>query len=246
MRIKILAVFALVAALVAIGVIRNVSGKRLQLRDQQKISKLEEKQRTGTIKLAERVELAKAKGETQVDAPGMLSLYPQALNLEDLENILPRYTVVIAKDIRQVGVIEQNESIRSWHKFRILKLLSEAPPVPSYVETKAPTQLLPVNDGEFLMQRIGGTINIEGVEVRSAEPNVPAFQPSGKYLLVLSLDPASRVAQLALGPQSILPLKPDNTADVKNQEHMLQRLLQTYHKNSVDQLTSDLRQRKSP
>ena len=73
---------------------------------------------------------------------------------------------------------------------------------------------------------------------------MPAFQPSGKYLLVLSLDPASRVAQLALGPQSILPLKPDNTADVKNQEHMLQRLLQTYHKNSVDQLTSDLRQRK--
>ena len=155
MRIKILAVFAFVAVLVAIGVIRNVSGKRLQLRDQQKISKLEEKQRAGTIKLTERVELAKAKGETQVDAPGMLSLYPQALNLEDLENILPRYTVVIAKDIRQVGVIEQNDSIRSWHKFRILKLLSEAPPVPSYVETKAPAQLQPVSDDEFLVQRVG-------------------------------------------------------------------------------------------
>jgi hypothetical protein len=107
-------------------------------------------------------------------------------------------------------------------------------------------ELLPVGEDEFLLQRVGGTVNIDGVEVTSAEPNVPAFQKSQRYLLVLSLDPTSRVAQLALGPQSILPIKADNSLDEKNREHILQRTLQAHHKNSVEQLKTDIQGRVSP
>lgn len=243
MRVKVAVIAAIVCVAVGVGTLRTVSGNKTRQKAQQSITRLEEKERDGTIRLSERVQLAKARGLSHTTAPAPLSLYPQALNPEHLDEVLPRYTVVIARDMESKSLVGTNDLIKSWHKFKIIKTLSTAPPVPSYVTAQPPAELLPLNDDEFLLQRVGGTINLDGVVVTSTEPNVPSFKRSERYLLVLSLDPATRTAQLALGPQSILPVNPDNSLDEKNQEHMLQRALQAHHKNSVEQLRADLQKR---
>lgn len=239
MKSKAIAFIAII--LVLIGALVSAARRTPQQLLQQQLAELQEKEKSGRIKLSERVQLAKARGKDKIAIPGTVSLYPSATSPEELNQILSHYTVVIAQPIGQKGYVGSEEAIRSWHKFKILKTISQAPPAPAYASLTPPEELLPVGDDEFLVHRAGGTVMIEGVEVTAPEEGVPAFRKSQKYLLVLSLDPNTRIAQIALGDQSILPIKPDNTLYTdKHQEHILQRALREYHGNSIERLTANM------
>ena len=237
MKFKIIAFIA--AILLLAGALVVAARRAPQQLLQQQLAELQEKEKSGRIKLSERARLAKARGEDEVTIPGTVSLYPTATSPEELNQILPNYTVVIARPVGQKGYVGSEEAIRSWHKFQILKTISQAPPAPNYTSLTPPQELLPVGDDEFLVHRAGGTVTVEGVEITAPEEGVTTFRKSQKYLLVLSLNPDTRIAQIALGGQSVLPIQPDDTpyAD-KHQGHILQRTLREFHENSVERLAA--------
>lgn len=55
-----------------------------------------------------------------------------------------------------------------------------------------PAELYPLADDEILIWKTGGTVEIDGMEIEMAELNVPPYELSKKYLLVLALDPAKQ------------------------------------------------------
>ena len=239
-RVIVLTAVFLVAA---IGVIVVVASRRQDPADR-RIAELEEKEKKGVrIRLVERVELAKAKGKTEIKLPGMSVLHPTVRGPEELQQLLPNYTVVIAEPIKEKGYVGFEDLISSWDKFRILQTLSQAPPTVNYSAATPPDELLPVAENEFLVHRSGGIVTLDGVKVvAGSEHGESSFHKSQKYLLVLSLDPNTRIAQMAFGPQGILPLRADGELLVnKYQDNMLRRVLENYYGDSVDRLATSLR-----
>lgn len=123
-RVIILTAVLLVAATGIIVVVAS----RQQEPTNRKIVELE-KERTGVrIRLVERVELAKARGKTEIKLPGLSVLHPTVRGPEELQQLLPNYTVVVAEPIEHKGYVGLEDVIRAWDKFKILQTLSQAPP----------------------------------------------------------------------------------------------------------------------
>ena len=238
MKVKLLITATLV--LIIVGIITTTSQSQKQFNQQ--LLELEEKEKLGTIKLKERVRLAKAKGQTRIQGSGMVSLYPVARTPEELNQLLDKYTIVVAQPIAEKGYVDNSENIRSWQKFKILEMLSQALPLPSFVSLTVPEELSPIKDDEFVIHREGGRVTIDGVEVTGSEENIPELKKSRKYLLLLSLNPSTRVAQLVLGPQSILPVKSNDILDPQS-GHILGYVLETFHGNSLSKLKVNLKER---
>lgn len=81
---------------------------------------------------------------------------------------------------------------------------------------------------------------MEGVEIIQNDETIPRFKKNRKYLLLLSLNPATRIAELALGPQSILPVKDDYSLDSTANQHQLQQAIKKFHGSSLDQLKRNI------
>lgn len=89
---------------------------------------------------------------------------------------------------------------------------------------------------EFVIPTEGGLLTIEGVEVEQKDQSIPRFKKSRRYLLLLSLDLSTRIAEIALGPQGVLPMNSDNTFDKREDQHILQRTIKSFHNGSLDQV----------
>lgn len=242
MKKQTFAIALLVLALTAIGCVKSVTNNQQQV-SPPNLAELEEKEKRHQLTFKEHAQLAKARGKQKVLLPGYAVLYPVAQTPNELNQYLLEYTIVIAELIEVKGYIHADKyggSIYSWCKLKIIGMLSQAPPRPSYVSRQVPDELLPVNDDEFVMIRSGGTVTVDGVEITINDQDVPAFRKSQRYLLLLSLDPSTKIAELALGPQSMLPINSDNTLDVKRDGHILQRVLRAYYGNSIEQLKRKL------
>jgi hypothetical protein len=202
--------------------------------------KLEKKENEGALKLHERAKLAKVRNETQVVIPAVASLQREIAGDEELDNALPNYTLVVAEPT-QVKAYIDDESIRSWYKFKIIEKLSEAPPRVTYAKRTVPEQFLPVQEDELLIQREGGAVKLDGVVIRQNEEGVTSFRKNQRYLLFVSLDPSTRVAELSYGGASILPINPDDTLDARREDHILQRLIRNRYEGSLGKLKNRLK-----
>jgi len=216
-------VFVLVAALSAsvFGVIAlNARRKNPpQQRSQQRMIELEEKEKHHRLSLGEVAELTKARGKNHATLPGISVLYPIAEDPDELDQILSRYTIIVGELITERSYVDEHERISSWCKFRIVDTIAQGRLSYSFASRTIPTDILPIAENEFIIPREGGSVMIEGVEIVQHEQTVLEFQHSQKYLLVVSLDPATKIAELALGPQSVLPIKSNGTLDGRQQEH---------------------------
>lgn len=240
MRVKAILVASIILLSTLVGVLAISSGIK-QRTSSQELAKLKDKEERGTIKLRERVQLAKARGESQVVVPGTAVLYPRAASPAELNSVLQRYTVVIARLVQETSEIDNYENIRSWHKFKILEELSVKPPAQTFAEYNPPQELLPIAADEFLLPKQGGTLVIDGVDVIANELGVPLFNKGQDYLLVLSLNPDTKVAEIALGAQSILPINPDKSLKHEKDDHILQHVLKNYYGGNLKQLEQKLR-----
>lgn len=128
----------------------------------------------------------------------------------------------------------------SWYKFRTIDVISQAPPRQSFVERQIPDRLRQLRDDEFLIPLEGGVALLDGVKVTQHDATIPRFKKSQKYLLLLSLNPATRIAELALGPQSILPVNADHSFDKRMNPHLLQLAIVKFHNGSMDQLKRNI------
>lgn len=241
----IIALSVLALGIAIVVVVRTTAQRERQQTLQQRISELEDKESRRTIRLRERAELARARGQQRIVIPGVASLYPTTADVDELDQLLPRLTVVIAEPISAFNYIDDSGLIRSWHKFRVIQTISQAPPLPTYVTRVLPTELSPVAENEILIHREGGTVVVDGVEITSNEEGAPPFRSSQRYLLVLSLDPITRIGEIRFGAQSILPINANNTLDAGRDEHILQRALRMRHNGSMNQLRDNLRGRTS-
>jgi hypothetical protein len=206
----------------------------------QQLKVLEEKEKRDSLTITERVELAKIRGKKQVLAQTIVTLHPVAATPEEVEQLLPKYTIVLAEAVGEFGYFSDSRSIMSWYTFRTIDVLSQAPPQQTFAVRQIPEQLLPLKDDQFLVPTKGGTATIDGVEVIQNDQTIPRFKKSRKYLLLLSLNPSTRIAELPLGPQSILPVNPDNSLDRGANVHLLQQAIMRFHNSSLDQLKRNI------
>ncbi len=245
MKTKLVALAAVILVLTIVAIIRTAPGGRQQP-SQREIAELEEKERRGRISFDERVQLARARGEQRIVMPANMTLYPVARSADELAELLPRYTVVIARPLEERSYITGENVIGSWHKFKIVETLAQAPPLPAYASRTIPQELLPIAEDEFVVHREGGTVTVNGVEVTQNDSSIPPFQASPRYMLLLSLDPTTRIGELPLGPHGILPINPDNSLDARREGHPLQQVVRNRHSGSIERLRADPGGRSNP
>lgn len=196
---------------------------------------LEQKERDA-LSLREKVELAKLKGQKNVDASPVVTLYPRAQTVDEIDRLFSSYSAIIAEVVDERSYLSDFQVIKSWYKFKIIDALIQSPHQRSFAERQIPTDLLPVNTDEFLLPLEGGKVVIDGVEVTQRDQSTPQIDKAKRYLLLVSFDPSSRIAEPSLGGQSILPVNKDNSLDSKSDQHILQQTIKKFHHSSLDQL----------
>jgi hypothetical protein len=195
---KILGLALVIAALTSLGVIHSAS-KRRDVKDQQN-------DRVGTYK--ERLERAKARGDKKMRSGGVIPLYAGV----SFDQALDMYDFVIGEFVSSKSfAIDDDGNILTWYKFKILETLSKA--TTRRVVDTPPAELYPLANDEILIWKTGGTVEIDGMEIEMAELNVPPYELSKKYLLVLALDPAKQAGTVEVGPSGTLIIKPDDTLE---------------------------------
>lgn len=247
MKTKNIVITGIVLALTIAALIRITAAlKRQQEVPRQPVAALEEKERRGRINFKERVQLAKAKGKEKLVVPGVVTNYsldmpadPDAANQALLD-----YTVVIARVTEKKSYLADESRIGTWNKFKVVDTISRAQPRQSSGEWPAiPDELLPAGEDEVFVHTAGGTVTVDGVEVVQNDVSLPAFDEGQKYLLVLSLDPATRIGEIGLGLYGTLPINQDDTLDARNNQRYLQQVIKTHHDGSVERLKNNIRSR---
>jgi hypothetical protein len=197
-NIAIIGSFVLLVCL-GIGYVKTSSKSRFQ---QASI----ESERRGTMR--QQVARAKSNGQLQLNSSGLIATYEQ---VKDLDDVLRRYTVLIAQPVEERSYLSEHDSITSWYKFKILEHVSQPAASKSLDFIQPPGDLLPLNDDEIMVPRLGGTVSMDGVEVTRGEHVFPAFEKSKKYLIFVLLDNAMKVGLPDLGPAGVLTINDDNS-----------------------------------
>jgi hypothetical protein len=74
-----------------------------------------------------------------------------------------------------------------------------------------PPDMLPLQEDEILVPVGAGVMTIDGVEVSWGEPGVLGFGQHQKYLLLLCVDPVTRIATINLGSAGVFTVRGDDT-----------------------------------
>lgn len=149
---------------------------------------------------------AKAEGKTAIDTG--IAISPDFVDLS-LETALQHYSVVLAQPLIARSYVEAGRSIVTWHKFRVLDIISHRDPktfnfaLGDIPEDIFPNELLPVRANEILILRGAGAVEVDGIVVSSSEKNGPEFSSPEPVLLFLTLDRDRQVAKLPLGGKGV-------------------------------------------
>jgi hypothetical protein len=153
-------------------------------------------------------------------------------------------TVVIAHLISRQSY-PRDDDIVTWNKFTIDEVLSEATelPCPGCAPQDPPSSLLPLQAGEFLIPKTGGTVNIDGIEVEQIDAAFPAYEPNQKYLLLINLYP-SGTAQTVGGPVGVFKiLQNDKVLPLRESEHRIRKDFKEKYGNSLAELRKHLKRK---
>jgi hypothetical protein len=163
---------------------------------QSRIDALEKSKDRG--KITWHAELAKAKGQREVLISASLVDYAVPRNLDEA---FAYHDLVLAEMVSS-NSFSADRDIRTWYKFRLIETLSTRTANCSTCPTpdEPPSELLPLNEGEFLLSQFGGEVSIDGVKVVSKNSQFPAFERGTKYLIFLSFDSNRIVASAPMGP----------------------------------------------
>ena len=149
---------------------------------------------------------AKAEGKTAIDIGNFVS--PGIVDLS-LESAIQVHSLVLAQPLAANSYVESGRSIVTWHKFRLLELISRREARPFELSLKDvpqdiyPNELLPLGPKEFLVLRGAGAVIVDGVVVSSGKENSPEFSSPQPVLLFVSLDRLGQVAKLPLGGKGV-------------------------------------------
>lgn len=228
MKVKLITAVLLAAAIVTIGVVRSAST-------------LQKKSLPSNDQIKWYANEAKTKGQKKVTVAGHLEdEYPGGAGTIKAEEAFWYSTVVVARVIFKESSY-RNNNIFTWNKFAIDEVLSEAKelPGPRLQMTAPPSTLLPLQSGEFLIAKSGGTVNIDGVDVEQVNEDYPAYELNQRYVLLIHLYP-SGAARTFGGPVGVFRvLENDKLAPIaesKHSEHRTRRDFKEMFGNSLDVL----------
>jgi hypothetical protein len=227
MKKKILGVALAIAGLASVGMIHSASKRQ---------DANQKADRVGTFK--ERLQRAKARGDKKMRSGGVISLYAHA----DLDQALEIYDWVIGEFVSSKSFATDNDgSILTWYKFKVHETLSQAKLRVSKIDSP-PAELYPLANDEILIWRMGGTVEIDGMEIEMEDVGFPPFENSKKYLLILAFDPAKQAGTVEVGPSGALLVKPDHTVEplAKNRTYF-KREIENRYGSSVSKLREKLK-----
>jgi hypothetical protein len=192
-------------------------------------------------RLKQRVQKAKEKGETKLELHGWIFNRAQFINLD---HTFKGFHLVEAELVSKKSVVEEDELINTWYKFRIIDTLSKAEITYDFSFMKPPPEMMPLQADEILVPVGGGTMMIDGVEVSSGEPGEPgvrAFDENQKYLFFLCVDPATKVGTVDFGAAGVFIMRDDDIFEpFNNDRRYVYDALKT---NSVNEVKEILRHR---
>lgn len=244
MKLKVSAVIASLL-IVAIGVAITASRAKQKSADAQQTSELEEKGSKLGLTLQERIKLAKLKGQKNLFVPLSYGT-SDYITFSDMDTAAAIYTIVIAQPIAVATFTEEEGQIVTSYKFRTVEVLTEPKPskFPFTFRGELPAELQPFGDNEFLVSILGGTLNIEGVNVTTKYDDYEPFSLSKKYLLFLEFDTSKRVGGMDMGPLSALTINDDGTLETLDKKpHAIKRAVDKNFDNSVERLKNHLKAR---
>ena len=234
MKAKLITVVLLVAAAAAIGaVVRSASTTPEKPDPYPYKDRLKWKARE-----------AKNQGKKKIGVPAPVIQYAGDAGTISAEEAFSSATVVVAHLVSKESTY-RNDDITTWNKFAIDETLSEAKYLlaPGWVPASPPATLLPLLPGEFVLSKSGGTVNIEGVEVRQFPRDYPEFELNQKYVLLIVLYPSGGAWTIG-GPVGVFKVLPnDNLAPISESDHKIRKDFKDLHGNSVDQLRKHLKNR---
>jgi hypothetical protein len=228
MRIELIVLVILAIAVTAIGLIHTAST-------------IEKKTVPQKDRLQWYAKEAKAERRDKVRVPAPLIEYLGGAGTITADEAFASSTVVVAHLVSKESFVVDDE-IRTWNKFGIDEVLSEAKelPCPACVPPQPPASQLPLKSGEFLITKSGGTVNIDGVEVEQLNEAFPEYEFHQQYLLLLNLYPAG-TARTVGGPVGVFRVLPNNKiVPVHESEHRIPKDLKERFGNSLDEIRKAL------
>lgn len=156
-----------------------------------KVEKVEVTADIGTLKRD--IQEAKARGENTVE----IGVIGCGSAIGSLQQELSRDTVVVAEVVGKKTYAD-TFGLRTWYKFKTRETLVEHR-TPRYLAgqfQRAPSDMLPIAEDEFMIEESNGQMVIDGVTV-TQHSNGAKFLDGQTYLLFLWIDPSTRTAALS-------------------------------------------------
>lgn len=189
----------------------------------------------GTI--AAYIEEAQANNETSISFPSGIHEYFLPNTWDSVVSSFS-FLVVEPIEVRSYGTLT-DDTVRSWYRFRVIETLStKAPP---FAITDPPGDMAPPQSNEILAFKWGGTVTVNGVQVTAEEPSFPNFVMGQRYLLVVQVDPNTRLANNAMGPDGAYIITASGQiVPVNSAGGVFQNDLASRYSSSIDQLRAAL------
>lgn len=199
MKKNILGVVLVVAGLTSAGVIYSASKRD--------VARTKQNDNQGTYK--ERLQRAKTRGEKKIRSRGVIPIYAQI----DLDGALAIYDLLVGEFVSSKSFATNDDGdIVTWYKFKIHETLSKAKQRVTSIESP-PAELLPLANDEILVWKMGGSVEIDGMQVEMEEVGFPPFENSKRYLLVVAVDHDKQAGIVEVGPSGALTIKSDDTLE---------------------------------
>lgn len=245
---KRIVVVVLLGAFTLIACIALVVSRAEPKQPQQQVAELDEKDQKSGLSLKERIRLAKLKGQKRLIYKAWSLSSKDYISFRDLDEATASYTVVIAQPVAEVSFVSPADEVVTNYKFKVHEVLSEPPSPKSAPDTfngDIRPELLPLQEGEFVLGALGGSLTVDDVEVTSKFDDFEPFSSNKKYLMFLDFDSSKRVAGMEMGPLSALVINDDGTLQTLDGKttHAIKRALDSQFGNSVTRVKAVIQQR---
>lgn len=222
MKIKLAALILLGAGVISVGLIRTAST-------------IQKEQPPLKERLKWYARQAKSEGRKKVRIPADVVEYLGSAGTITAEEAFSSSSVVIAHLVAKESYPRNNDII-TWNKFVIDEVLSEATELPctNCGPSNPPSTFLPVQRGEFLLAKGGGTVQLDGVEIEQTDPGYPDYKFNERYLLLVVLQPTGTAWTMG-GPVGVFRvISNDKVRPVRESEHRIHKDFKEKYGNSLE------------
>jgi hypothetical protein len=121
-----------------------------------------------------------------------------------LERALKGTALVVAEPLATATTHLERE-ITTWTKYKIVETMASQPPLSEGpAPVGVPPCLLPINAGEFVLPRPGGTVVIDGVTITEQDPNLHVPPDDQPHLMFVLFKYSGQIAFLNYGTDGLL------------------------------------------